>query len=420
MLLVILWILHLFIFFYEWKRKSLGMVLWAMLFVVFTIPHTVHIMLGDYTKYVLDQATIFVILFLITYIIIRVIVLYHSDNNIKVSLDKTEIRKGSDQILNLFFSIYVISFIVVAIGFYGRGYTLSSSTWTEMLNRNVSFVEEIAYNIIISFSGLGFVCFIKKKRLYFLILCGIFIFYLVLTKSRYNLLGFVTPFMIYFLFNKDKKKVYLGVSAGVAFVFLVFLFQQMRWLGAITNVFEVGIMELVNRSIEYMKEGGGELGLIKAFYYFIENNNNFQDFGEGNGLIRLALMVFPSAILSFKPRDFAIDMYREWFHVNNPNGTMHPTLFGDAYANIGFGGWILGGIAALLVSLTDEVVSKEKDPIVSTMKISLICTMFVLLGRGAVYNSIFNFVLGWILIEIVVCSYKITKRRKNKLGNLEI
>lgn len=222
------------------------------------------------------------------------------------------------------------------------------------------------------------------------------------------------PFIIYFLFNKRRKKVYLGVCAGIALVFFVFLFQQIRWLGGVSQIKDVGIFTLMDRSIDYMKAGEGELGLIKAFYYFVGKNNELQGFGEGSGFIRVALIFIPSAIMSFKPRDFAIDMYREWFHVDNPTGTMHPTLFGDAYANLGFAGWITGSLYALLVCMTDEIVSKEDEAMISVMKISLICTMFVLLGRGAIYNSIFNFLMGWILVEITFFSYKAYARRRIK------
>ena len=64
MLLVVLWLLNLYVLFYEWRKKSLGTVLWAMLFVVFTLPHSVHLYIGDYDKTVLDTATVYAIIFI--------------------------------------------------------------------------------------------------------------------------------------------------------------------------------------------------------------------------------------------------------------------------------------------------------------------------------------------------------------------
>ena len=41
---------------YEWRKKSLGMVLWAMLFVVFTVPNTAHAYSGDYSDITISGA----------------------------------------------------------------------------------------------------------------------------------------------------------------------------------------------------------------------------------------------------------------------------------------------------------------------------------------------------------------------------
>ena len=84
--------------------------------------------------------------------------------------------------------------------------------------------------------------------------------------------------------------------------------------------------------------------------------------------MRLALLFVPAAIAKFKPRDFAIDMYKEWMHVDNPRGTMHPTLFGDVFANFGFMCFLLGIVYGILVSFVDEFIKATKDPTMRCMK----------------------------------------------------
>lgn len=406
--------LHGAIFFYEWRKKSTGTVLWAMLFVVFTLPHTAHILAGDYPQHVLDEATVFVILFMGIYFLCRILYYGKVNRCPGRSIEMTDFSQTPQSLVDFLLVVYFLSFLIVAIGFYGRGYSLSQSTWSEVLHMDMTVAEKLATKIIVAFSGLGFVCFCRKEKYRFLLLFAIFVFYLVLSKSRYNILGFVTPFMIYFLFNKERKKVVGGVAAGVLLVFAVFVFQQIRWLGGFSNFLAVGFDEVLARSVEYMKAGNGELGLLKAFYFFIEKGNAFPDFGEGNGFVRLALMIFPSSLLVFKPRDFAIDMYREWFKVDNPTGTMHPTVFGDAYANAGFAGSCAGGFCAVLVSFVDECVNRTADPTLRMMKISMACTMLVLLGRGAMYNSIFNFIVGWLLLEMLYAVYRLFMRRRKR------
>ena len=408
--LFLLWVMHLFTLLYEWEKKSLAMVFWAMLLVVFTLPHTVHIIYAkDYSEHITNQATAFAILFIGLYLFVRFIY-FRSDKGFCLSLDIEEIRNIPESQLNFFFITYLISFCIIIVGFYGNGFSILSTTWTETLYSESTIFQYLAKMIIISFSGLGFIFFFRKgvfNKLRFIIVLVIFVLYFIMSKSRYNLLGFVTPFMIYYLFNKDRKKVILGIICGIVFVFLVFFLQQARWAGSISEAISTGPVELFGRSIRYMSEGNGELGLIKAYYYFIENNNNFPMFGEGNGYVRLALLIFPSSIMWFKPRDFAIDMYREWFHLDLSRGTMHPTLFGDVYANFGFKGVAMGGFYAILICFIDENVNKTPQLMIKVFKVSLACTMFVMIGRGAVYNSIFNFIFGWICVSIVYMLYLI-------------
>lgn len=402
---IVLWLLHLTVLFYEWSKKSLGMVLWAMLLVVFTLPHTVHVYIKDYNQNTLETAGIYAIIFIAVYAVIRYIYFYYASAPV-LEIEISDAKESPDSLFNMMFGFYIICFLFTAITFYMRGYTLLGSSWSETLDMKQTGLEIVVGQIVVAFSGLGFVCFSRNSKLRFLICVGIYIFCALWSKSRYNLLGIVTPFIIYFAFNKDRKKFITGVSLGILLVFSVFIFQQIRWLGDVRLIFVVGLDEIVRRSIEYMSHGQGELGLLRAFYYFIENNNNFDKFGEGLGYIRLALIFIPSMIAPFKPRDFAIDMYKEWYQVDNPRGTMHPTLFGDTYANFGMFGCLFGVFYALLVTFIDENIRRTPDPMMKIMKVSMACTLFVLLGRGAMYNAIFNFVLGWLVMEAVYLVYR--------------
>lgn len=411
MLLVVLWLLNLYVLFYEWRKKSLGTVLWAMLFVVFTLPHSVHLYIGDYNKNVLDTATVYAIIFIFLYSIIRFIYFYYAESPV-IEFNFRDCYETPEKLFNMVFAVYLVCFLFTAITFYGKGFTLLGSSWSDTLYMKQTMLEVITGQIVVAFSGLGFVCLSKNKKLHFVICLGIYIFFLLWSKSRYNLLGFITPFIIFFIFNKDKRKVVLGITSGVFLVLLVFVFQQIRWLQDVTLVSSVGAGEILRRSFEYMKEGGGEFGLLKAFYYFIEKNNNFVNFGEGLGYIRLLLLIIPSAILKSKPRDFAIDMYKEWTHVDNPRGTMHPTLYGDTFANFGFAGCFMGLLYGLFIIFIDENIKRTQDPMIRVMKISMGCTMFVLLGRGAMYNAIFNFIIGWFVLET---TYWLFCSRRNSL-----
>ena len=394
---------------YEWRKKSLGMVLWAMLFVVFTVPNTAHAYSGDYSDITIANATMLAVLFMALYMFTRFFY-FAKFNAEKLEMEVSDFEETPEALFRMIFCVYLICFVIVAGGFYGRGYSLFNSTWTQTLNMAQTPIEIMAGKVMVAFSGIGFACLCKKKRLCFLIAFIIYLFCALYSKSRYNLLGFITPFIIYFLFNKNNKKVAVGVSAGIVLVFAVFVFQQIRWLGDISLLPKVGIGEIFKRSIDYMRKGGGELGLIKAYYYFVEHNNNFPKFGMGLGYMRLALLFVPAAIAKFKPRDFAIDMYKEWMHVDNPRGTMHPTLFGDVFANFGFMCFLLGIVYGILVSFVDEFIKATKDPTMRCMKASMVCTLFILIGRGATYNAIFNYIIGSLVLDIIYVVYKIWRK----------
>lgn len=404
MLIVLTWILNILILFYEWRKKSLGMVLWAMLFVVFTLPNTLHAYSADYNRTTIVNASVIVVLFMAIYILVRFFYFYKFSHK-KLEIEVADFEQTPEGLFHIIFLIYLTCFTIVVIGFYGRGYSLIHSSWAETLNMPQTSIEVMAGKIMVAFSGLGFVCLCKKKYVHFIISLGIYIFCALYSKSRYNLIGFLIPFIIYFIFNKKKKKVIIGVTSGILLVFAVFIFQQIRWLGDIRLIAKVGLVEILQRSVEYMRQGQGELGLLKAFYYFVEHDNMFYKFGLGLGYVRLAAIFLPSSLATFKPRDFAIDMYKEWFHFDNPRGTMHPTLYGDVFANFGYAGILMGSFYGIFVSFIDCILMQVKDPTIRCMKVSMICTMYILIGRGAVYNAIFNFIIGAVAIDLIYFGY---------------
>lgn len=414
-MIVLFVLIHLLIIFYEWHRHSMGLILWAVLFAIFTVPHLAHYYAEDYAYGTLSSATAFAVVFMTLYFFVRFA--YGCIRKEKIiTIIPDDLKNSSDALRNFFFWVYLTSFVIAMGYFYWHGNSLLTVHWT--YEGYHSSIEHLANFIIVSFSGLGFIFFITKKYIKFLTLFSIYIINILITQSRYMVIGFIAPFMIYFLFSPYRRKKTQGILLGLCIILGVFLLQQYRWLGGLSNALHVGFSAIAQNTIEYMKNGNGEFGLVKAFYYFIENNNNFKSFGEGLGYIRLSMVLLPASLVAFKPRDFAIDMYREWFHRDDPAGTMHPTLYGDVFANFGILGCIMGAFYGLFVSFVDEVLFNTREPSVKILRISLTCTMMVLLARGAVYNSIANWVFGCILTAIIELAYRVlTKWRRRKVEN---
>lgn len=391
-------LINLIIIFYEWSKTSLATLFWAVVFLIFSIPHVLHSHGGEYSAQTINQVTEFAVVFMCVYFAVRFIY-FSSAKKCACTIDVDALLKEDGRFINYIFLIFVICFLIVVHNFYRTGGTLMTAK--AYVNYDSTAIERLAMILMVSLSGIGSVLLMRKEYIRFSVCIGIYIFYFLITQIRYNLIGLFMPFMIYFLFNDSRRRRTLGITLGIFFVLFAYFTQQIRGMRGVSNVIAAGFGVIMERTVDYLKAGDGEFGLIKAFYYFVENDNNFPGFGEGLGFIRLAMIALPASLFQIKPRDFAIDMYREWFHDDNPAGTMHPTVYGDAYANFGFWGCLTGTFYGLLMVFADEHINSCGSESIKVLKISLISTMMIMLARGAVYNSIFNCVLGLMLLFIL-------------------
>ena len=122
------------------------------------------------------------------------------------------------------------------------------------------------------------------------------------------------------------------------------------------------------------------------------------------------LMVFIPTRFSFglKPDDFAIAMGSAIGM--GPGGSMHPTLFGDCYANLGFAGILFGILWAVLATHLDKIILSVRKNELRVLMYSLVASMFTIIGRGAVYNAFFTIVYGTLVIFFLDRSPVLTKK----------
>ena len=144
--------------------------------------------------------------------------------------------------------------------------------------------------------------------------------------------------------------------------------------------------------------GDGELSLRNAFYHFIYYNNNFNNFNMGHTYIRLLLIVIPTSLIL--ELNHLILRFLWVAHGHNPYNTtysMHPTLYGDCFANLWWFGILLGIFWALFSFFIDKFIIK-KNEVVRMMLMVLFSTAFVIAGRGSVYNGFFIAFAGTIIV----------------------
>jgi len=377
------------------------------------MPHALLYNSGLVSQSTLNLAGFFIVLFNLTYLFFKIGLNKKIHLNFYDSLiDSRKILRNNES-TNWLMSIYIISFGMIIFGFISNGLSLLNFTWAESHLVNRSIYERFASFILISTSGLGAVFYLRKEKIKLVIVTFFFIVYIFLTRSRYNIIPFAIPFLFIFLYSGNLKRVIKALFIGMGILFLVFFLQQVRYAGTIYDLFKnYSIKDIIDNTIQFMSDGKGEFGLSRVFYYFLENDNNFNNFEEAKTYIRLLFLPFPSSILPIKPRDFAMDMWEAWHGSKTYIGTMHPTLYGDVYANFGFKGFLFGGIYGLFSTINDWVLLKQKSEIVKILYISIIGTMYVLLARGAVYNSIANAFWSLIILNIFLLIMRVSKKVK--------
>ena len=90
-----------------------------------------------------------------------------------------------------------------------------------------------------------------------------------------------------------------------------------------------------------------------------------------------------------------------------PGGSMHPTLFGDAYANFGIWGIFAGAFWAGYVTLADKIMEFLRNDICVFFAYTICAYAYVVEGRGAIYNG--NVMMAYGLVVLMVLY--VAKRR---------
>ena len=84
---------------------------------------------------------------------------------------------------------------------------------------------------------------------------------------------------------------------------------------------------------------------------------------------------------------------------------MHPTLFGDVYANFGTYGFLWGGFWALMVSCIDIIIEK-KNKILYFPFILNFSIAYIIEARGSVYNAYTWSIYGAVILTILYTVFR--------------
>lgn len=409
---------------YELNKKSVAIFLWATLLIMFGITHLTSILIGSYvfSSETMNKASIFVILFSIIYFATRCILekLFNKKNNEKMIKNEKE----TEQFMYVLFIILIV-IVSIRIITLSRGAGGIINTSWETMRTTVTQTNYLSFTqIFVSLFFVGSTCMIlaielKNKKILILSLLIVLVEVLI-SRNRIEILPILVTFIYYYIRKRDKIsiKMLVGLAImGILSIYLIYGMRVFRRSGSFKDFFEQYTFASFNKEVgRYLEEDDGELGLRKYYYYFIENNNKFNNFNKGHTYIRMAMVLIPSKFsFGLKPDDFAITMGTA---INNrvKGLSIHPTLFGDVYANFGLLGVFMGIFWSVYVCILDKI-SNNRNYTKSSIYSIVISISLIIQGRGSVYNAFASLVLSIILLKTI---YLIFKWVKNSIENKKL
>lgn len=405
-------LLNIVIILYEYQRRSVSLFLWATLLVMFSVFHFVSVASAflDYPLWVYNEASLFVIIFDLLYLSTRIIT--KNKGYCKAYYEKgLQIRKILSSEKKMFYFLWIMLLATIGLVLYNSYKSTGSilaSSWGAFLNysREQDYVN--ANRFLAPFfypaASLLFICkFFKPWKKYFRIVVLLLIFNVVVTRNRIEVLPILCFIIVLYVANSRltiKNLLLCVVGAGLV-LYVVYGLQVYRYYGTIDNFIENATWVTFNAEVlTRILNQDGELGLRRIFYYFILNGNDFDGFGEGHTYLRMLLFWLPMSWSGgLKPDDFAIAMGKAWAP-SSWGYSVHPTLYGDCYANFGAYGVFMGIFWAVFVNISDYITSK------SSVMLQYICVMcfscsYVIIGRGSVYNAFILLIFGLLVLYML-------------------
>jgi len=220
-------------------------------------------------------------------------------------------------------------------------------------------------------------------------------------------LAIAVPALLLFLIKYRKlnlRKILLYGFLGFVVIYIVYALRLFRHYGDLENFIKnFDLITFNNRLFEMLLNDDGELGLRNIFLYFIYKNNNFINFNQGHTYLRLLFMFIPTKYsFGLKSPDFAISMGSAWSgDFSNTTFSTHPTLYGDCFANLYWFGIFLAVFWALFATIIDKIIYEDGSLVKQLNYISIFGSMYVIIGRGSVYNGIYMGVSSAIILNFI-------------------
>ena len=402
----------------EFNKKSPAVFLWATVFLMFGVMHMVSCIAGTnaYSGAVLNEASLFVIGFCAVYALMRILLLKGRVTTPHPYLEDGYLTQLSGQVSRaestFFFVVLCMAVVadiadkVIAMG------GLGNTSWGASREMQQSYlnISQITSVIFLLLSGLLLYALMRRHYTYAGMVALVILIKVVISRNRVEVIPLFACLLGYYLIKRRRitiKMVIFCLICACLVIYVVYALRAYRWYGTIDNFLHTVTFQNFNEQIlEFFREDNGELGLRKWFYYYIDGDNQFKDFGQGHSYLRVLMTFIPTRFsLGLKPADFAQAMGSAIGMI--PGGSMHPTLFGDAYANFGIWGIFAGAFWAGYVTLADKIMEFLRNDICVFFAYTICAYAYVVEGRGAIYNGNVMMAYGMVVLMVLY----VAKRR---------
>lgn len=393
----------------EYRRGSISIFLWSTLLLMFGVPHLVSVLIGSaaYGPDITAQASAFVICFNIVYLTTRLILKGRSRAllfDIREVSHNTLTSKatGNRAVVQILLMGLVTSTAMIVYYSYKMFGGLLGTSWGGFykmhstpydLVSNMGFVRLAATHLLFASGGVIVPLWTNRRYASAFVAAMAVMSYAIITRNRITILPLFVAVILLYASRHRRVRIREIILTGLAAALVVYAVEALRlfrYYGSIRDFLEMFNRADFHRSIiERILEGNGELGLRNVFYYFLSCDNRFPGFGQGYTYIRLLLMPMPQRYsLGMKPEDFAISMGSAYANdFSNTTFSTHPTLYGDCYANLWWYGILLGVFWAIFVLVIDRIADR-RNPVIKMSLMTLFGCMYVIVGRGSVYNGV--------------------------------
>lgn len=395
----------------EFNKKSPAVFLWATVFLMFGVMHMASCIAGTnaYSDAVLNEASLFVIGFCVLYALTRILLLKGRVTAPHPYLEDGYLTQLSRQVTRaestFFFVVLCVAVVadiadkVIAMG------GLGNTSWGASREMQQSYlnISQITSVVFLLLSGLLLYALMRRHYTYGAMVALVILLKVVISRNRVEIIPLFACLLGYYLIKRRRitiKMMIFCLICACLVIYVVYALRAYRWYGTIDNFLHTVTFRNFNEQIlEFFREDNGELGLRKWFYYYIDGDNQFKDFGQGHSYLRVLMTFIPTRFsLGLKPADFAQSMGSAIGMI--PGGSMHPTLFGDAYANFGIWGIFAGAFWAGYVTLADKIMEFLRNDICVFFAYTICAYAYVVEGRGAIYNG--NVMMAYGLVVLMV------------------